>query len=68
MRLGSLVSEIGDVTHSISNSVSQSLLSALERLCRISKFGADRAGALACKDVNAAIRVMAKWAGMPLNY
>ena len=40
---------------------------ALLRWSRMSEFTADRAGLLACQDMNAATRVMMKLAGMPIR-
>lgn len=63
---------IGSITLGLSdpmlNRLQQALRLALFQWSRMSELTADRAGLLACQDVQIAIRVMMKWAGMPLKY
>lgn len=61
------------LTSSISNipiigSVPELFVLALTRWSRMSEFTADRAGLLACQDVNAALRAIIKMSGVPHKY
>jgi Zn-dependent protease with chaperone function len=59
---------IGQATLGIGTLLSAPLRLALMHWYRMSEFTADRAGLLACQDVDAAIRVMMKWSGMPEKF
>jgi Zn-dependent protease with chaperone function len=59
---------VGAATLGISNLFSTGLEAALLNWKRTSEFTADRAGLLACQDVNVAIGAMMKIAGLPLRY
>jgi Zn-dependent protease with chaperone function len=59
---------VGAATLGISNLFSTGLEAALLNWKRTSEFTADRAGLLACQDVNVAISAMMKIAGLPLKY
>jgi Zn-dependent protease with chaperone function len=59
---------IGAATLGIANLFSTGLEAALLNWKRTSEFTADRAGLLACQDVNVAISAMMKIAGLPLKY
>jgi Zn-dependent protease with chaperone function len=64
-RIGDIV---GQASLGIGKLLSQPLQYALLHWSRMSEFTADRAGLLACQDIDAAIRVMMKWSGMPLKH
>lgn len=55
-------------TLGVSSLVSVSLRVALAHWVRMSEYTADRAGLLACQDVNAATTALAKIAGLPSKY
>lgn len=59
---------IGQATLGIGQLLSIPLQLALLHWSRMSEFTADRAGLLACQDINAAVRVMMKWSGIPAKY
>ena len=59
---------VGAATLGISNLFSTGLEAALLNWKRTSEFTADRAGLLACQDVNVAISAMMKIAGLPIKY
>lgn len=59
---------VGMATLGVSKLLSAPLQLALMRWSRMSMFTADRAGLLACQSVEAAMRVMMKWAGLPSKY
>ena len=59
---------VGAATLGISNLFSTGLEAMLLNWKRTSEFTADRAGLLACQDVNVAISAMMKIAGLPLKY
>jgi Zn-dependent protease with chaperone function len=59
---------VGAATLGVSNLFSTGLEAALLNWKRTSEFTADRAGLLACQDVNVAIGAMMKIAGLPLRY
>lgn len=59
---------LGQVTLGIGAVLSKPVQWALMHWYRMSEFTADRAGLLACQDVDAAIRVMMKSSGMPTKY
>ncbi len=59
---------LGDVTLGIGKLISAPLQYALFHWMRMSEFSADRAGLLACQDIETATRVMIKWSGMPIRY
>jgi len=63
---------LGTVTLGVSDLVlhhaQQALQLALLQWSRMSELTADRVGLLACQDMQAAIRVMMKWSGLPLKY
>jgi Zn-dependent protease with chaperone function len=59
---------VGAATLGVSNLFSTGLEAALLNWKRTSEFTADRAGLLACQDVNAAIGAMMKIAGLPVRY
>lgn len=55
----------GQATLGIGKLISSPAQLALIHWGHVSEFTADRAGLLACQNVDTAIRVMVKWAGMP---
>jgi len=59
---------VGSVTLGISNLFSTALELALLNWRRTSEFTADRAGLLACQDLNVAITTMIKIAGLPQKF
>lgn len=59
---------IGAATLGISNLLSTPLKLALLQWSRMSELTADRAGLLACQNVETAASVMIKWAGTPIKY
>jgi Zn-dependent protease with chaperone function len=63
--LGSI---LGDVTLGIGKLISTPLQYALFHWMRMSEFTADRAGLLACQDIETATRVMMKLSGVPIRY
>lgn len=58
---------LGKATLGVGKLLSYPLQLALFRWRRMSEFTADRAGLLACQDVEVATKVMMKMAGMPIN-
>jgi Zn-dependent protease with chaperone function len=64
-----LVAEIvGELTLGVSNLMYRALAAAFSSWMRMSELTADRAGLLACQDVNVANSLMAKMAGLPEKY
>jgi len=63
-----LATIIGDMTLGLGQAISIPIQGALYNWSRMSEFTADRAGLLACQDVEVAGRVMMKIAGMPIKY
>lgn len=59
---------IGAATLGVGKLFSTPLQLALLQWSRMSELTADRAGLLACQDVNVAASVMIKWSGMPVKY
>lgn len=59
---------IGAATLGVGKLFSTPLQLALLQWSRMSELTADRAGLLACQDVNIAASVMIKWSGMPVKY
>lgn len=59
---------IGDLTLNIGSLISRGLHAALLHWYRMSELTADRAGLLACQDVDAAIRAFTKTAGLPRSH
>lgn len=59
---------LGVVTLGIGQLLSTPLQYALLKWSRMSEFTADRAGLLACQDVEVATSVMVKWGGVPRKY
>lgn len=59
---------LGVATLGLSGVVSTGLELAIQRWQRMSQYTADRAGLLACQDVETAIHVMMKQAGVPKKY
>lgn len=59
---------ISDVSLGIGNLVSMPLQIALLHWHRMSEFTADRAGLLACQDVEVAAHALIKMAGLPIKY
>jgi Zn-dependent protease with chaperone function len=59
---------VGNATLGVGKLISTPLQLALLQWSRMSEFTADRAGLLACQDLNTAASVMIKWAGMPVKY
>lgn len=59
---------IGDATLGLGQTLSLPIQIALFNWSRMSEFTADRAGLLACQDIEIAGRVMMKIAGMPTKY
>jgi len=59
---------IGSATLGIGSLVSTGLEIALIYWYRMSEFTADRAGLLACQDINVAINTLMKMSGVPKNY
>lgn len=59
---------LGEATLGLGKLLSTPIELALLRWSRMSEFTADRAGLLACQDLNTAACVMAKWAGMPKKH
>jgi Zn-dependent protease with chaperone function len=68
MLLPVLAEVVGAATLGIGSLLSFPLEIALLRWQRMSEFTADRAGLLACQDVNAATMAMIKLAGLPLKF
>lgn len=66
--LPSIGSILGEVTLGLGKLVSTPLQYALFHWMRMSEFSADRAGLLACQDIETATRVMIKWSGVPIRY
>jgi Zn-dependent protease with chaperone function len=66
--LGALTAGIGQVTMGIGNLISWPLIAALSWWQRMSELTADRAGLLACQDIDAAIRWMMKCSGVPRKH
>jgi Zn-dependent protease with chaperone function len=66
--LPALAEAIGNATLGIGGLLSIPIQMALYNWSRMSEFTADRAGLLACQDVEVAGRVMMKIAGMPTKY
>lgn len=58
---------IGQATLGIGTLLSVPLQLALMHWYRMSEFTADRAGLLACQNIEAGIRVMMKWSGIPVK-
>jgi Zn-dependent protease with chaperone function len=63
-----IVDFVGNATLGIGKILSVPLQYALLHWMRMSEFTADRAGLLACQDLNLAASVMIKWSGMPVKY
>lgn len=63
-----IVDFIGAATLGIGKLFSAPLQLALLQWTRMSELTADRAGLLACQDINVAASVMIKWSGMPVRY
>jgi Zn-dependent protease with chaperone function len=61
-------SRIANATMGIGSLISMPLLISLFWWSRMSELTADRAGLLACQDLDAATRVMMKWSGMPRKH
>lgn len=59
---------LGTATLGIGKLLSTPLHLALMQWSRMSELTADRAGLLACQDINVAASVMMKWSGMPVKY
>jgi Zn-dependent protease with chaperone function len=66
--LPAIVETMGAATMGITNLLSKGFRIALVRWQQMSELTADRAGFLACQDVNAAIGAMIKLAGLPLKF
>lgn len=58
----------GQATLGLSRLLSSPIQYALLHWSRMSEFTADRAGLLACQDLETAVKVMMKWSGLPLRY
>lgn len=63
-----LADTVGQATLGTSKLITTPMRLALMHWERMSEFTADRAGLLACQDLEVAARVMMKMAGMPINY
>ena len=63
-----LVQIIGNVTLGIGGLLATGIEVALLNWMRMAEFSADRAGLLACQDINIAIKALSKMAGMPKKY
>ncbi len=59
---------LGDVTFNLGNLLSKPVEVALMSFKRTAEFTADRAGLLACQDVDVALRTLVKLAGLPGKY
>ncbi|HRU41782.1 MAG TPA: M48 family metallopeptidase [Candidatus Diapherotrites archaeon] len=59
---------VGSATLGIGSLISTGLQIAILNWSRMSEFTADRAGILACQDVNSAVSAMVKIAGVPQKY
>lgn len=59
---------VGSATFGVGELLSAGLQVALLRWKRMSEFSADRAGLLACQDVNVALSAMIKLAGLPQKF
>jgi Zn-dependent protease with chaperone function len=59
---------LGDFTFNVGKLLSTPLEVALMRYKRMAEFTADRAGLLACQDVEVALRALMKLAGLPRKY
>lgn len=66
--ISSLSSVIGQFTIGLGKLISQPLQLALMHWSRTSELSCDRAGLLACQNVNTAVAVMIKLAGLPEKY
>lgn len=66
--LGVLTAGIGQVTFGIGNLLSLPIIAAISWWQRMSELTADRAGLLACQNIDAAIRLMMKLAGVPRKH
>jgi Zn-dependent protease with chaperone function len=66
--LPAIAQAIGSVTLGIGDLLSAGLQVALLHWQRMSEFTADRAGLLACQDLDVAMRTMMKLAGLPPRY
>ncbi|HEV7403581.1 MAG TPA: M48 family metallopeptidase [Chthoniobacteraceae bacterium] len=63
----SLGEMVGDFTMGFGNLLTMPIRSALHRWSRMSELSADRAGLLACQDIDSALSVMVKMAGLPAS-
>ncbi len=68
VEITSVMLNINAMTFGFGKLVTQSLVASLFWWYRMSELTADRAGLLACQDVDAVIRVMMKFAGLPRKY
>lgn len=66
--VGAAASVLGSATFGFGELVTAGLQFALAKWKRVSEFTADRAGLLACQDVNVAASALMKLAGLPKKY
>jgi len=63
--MSTLIEVISDITLGLGSLPAQGIQIALHKWYRMSEFTADRAGLLACQDLDACLRIQLKWSGLP---